>query len=122
MKAIHRFFLIALLFVPLGLTAQIAGKWKMSVPDENGNMATLKVKISDDGTYALDFGGDGTVEVTGKYTDNGGKLTIQDNGSDCTGKGVYSYKIEGNTMTMTRVSDECPDRGGPEGVMTLQRD
>ena len=47
---------------------------------------------------------------------------IQDTeGSDCTGEGVYTFKIEGNTLTMTRVSDPCADRGGPDGVMKMER-
>ncbi len=49
-------------------------------------------------------------------------MTIQDTeGSDCTEQGVYTFKIEGDTLTMTRVSDGCANRGGPDGVMTMQR-
>lgn len=123
MKAIHRIILTVLVCLPISLTAQdITGTWKMAVPDENGNMVTIKATISGDGTYALDWGADGSVEIKGKYTAEGGKMTIQDtSGSECTAKGVYNYKIEGNTMTMTRVSDGCSNRGGPEGVMTMQR-
>lgn len=123
MKALTPLFLILLAILPFGLTAQNpVGAWKMSVPDENGKMTPLKVDISADGTYAVDFGADGTIENKGKYTLDGGKMTIQDTeGSDCTEQGVYTLKIEGDTMTMTRVSDGCANRGGPEGVMTMQR-
>lgn len=109
--------------LPFGLMAQSpVGTWKMSVPDQNGNMIPLKVNISADGTYAVDFGADGTVENKGKYTVEGEKMTIQDTeGSDCTAQGVYTFKIEGDTLTMTRVSDGCTGRGGPDGVMTMQR-
>ena len=85
-------------------------------------MTPLKVDISENGTYAVDFGADGTVENKGKYTVDGAKMTIQDTeGSDCRGEGVYTFKIEGNTLTMTRVSDPCADRGGPDGVMKMER-
>lgn len=123
MKAVHRLFLVALLILPLGLMAQSpAGTWKMSVPDENGNLTNIQVNISDNGTYAVDWGADGSVETKGKYTAENGKMTIQDTeGGECTAQGVYNYKIEGNTLTMTRVSDGCDGRGGPEGVMVMQR-
>jgi hypothetical protein len=123
MKAFIQLFLACLFLLPLGLTAQSpVGTWSMSVPDENGKMTPLKVAIAADGTYAVDFGVDGTIENKGKYTVEGGKMTIQDTeGSDCTAPGVYTLKIEGDTMTMTRISDGCANRGGPDGVMTMQR-
>ena len=123
MKTIHRLILVLLLFLPLGLMAQsIAGTWKMSVPADDGSMMTLQANISADGTYALDWGADGSIEVKGKYTAENGKMTVQDTeGAECTAQGVYNYKIEGNTLTMTRVSDGCPNRGGPEGVMSMTR-
>ncbi len=123
MKAITRFFLLALFLLPISLAAQsLAGTWKMEVPDGNGGMMMMKATLSEDGNYALDWGADGSVEIKGKYEAKDGQVTIWDTeGSDCTGKGVYKYAISGNTMTMTRVSDACTDRGGPEGVMTMQR-
>ncbi|MBK8428287.1 MAG: hypothetical protein IPL27_21030 [Lewinellaceae bacterium] len=123
MKVLIPLFLAFFAMLPFGLIAQNpVGAWKMSVPDENGKMTPLKVDISADGTYAVDFGADGTIENKGKYTLDGGKMTIQDTeGSDCTAQGVYTLKIEGDTLTMTRVSDGCANRGGPEGVMTMQR-
>ncbi len=123
MKTIHRLILVSLLFLPIGLIAQsIAGTWKMSVPADDGSTMTIKVNIAADGTYALDWGADGSVETKGKYTAENGKMTVQDTeGAECTSKGVYNYKIEGNTLTMTRISDDCPNRGGPEGVMTMTR-
>ena len=123
MTTSHRLLIAAFALLPLGLMAQSpAGTWKMSVPDQDGKMTPLKVDISENGTYAVDFGADGTVENKGKYTVDGAKMTIQDTeGSDCMGEGVYTFKIEGNTLTMTRVSDGCTNRGGPEGVMSMQR-
>lgn len=123
MKPIFRCLFAIVALFPLGLVAQSpVGSWKMSVPGQDGKMVPLKVDISADGTYAVDYMADGTVENKGKYTVEGEKMTIQDTeGSDCTEKGVYTYKVEGNTLTMTRVSDACADRGGPEGVMKMER-
>ncbi len=123
MKILLRSFLALMVMLPFGLMAQSpVGAWKMSVPDENGKMTPLAVTISADGTYAVDFGADGKVETKGKYTLDGGKMTIQDTeGSDCTEQGVYTLKVDGDTLTMTRVSDGCTNRGGPEGVMSMQR-
>lgn len=123
MKALFRLCFALMVMLPFGLMAQSpVGAWKMSVPDQNGKMTPLIVNIAADGTYAVDFGADGTVENRGKYTVESGKMTIQDTeGSDCTEPGVYTFKIEGDTLTMTRVSDGCANRGGPDGVMTMQR-
>jgi hypothetical protein len=123
MKALIHLFLAGMTLLPFGLMAQSpVGTWKMAVPDQNGKMTPLKLDISEEGTYAVDFGADGTVENRGKYTVEGGKMTIQDTeGTDCTAPGVYTFKVEGDTLTMTRISDGCPNRGGPDGVMTMQR-
>lgn len=123
MNPFLRFLTLALLLSPLSLMAQSpVGSWKLSVPDDKGNMIPLKVDISDQGTYTLDFGADGSVETKGKYSMDGAKMTIQDaEGTDCTGVGVYTLKVEGDTMTMTRVSDACTNRGGPEGVMVMKK-
>ncbi len=113
--------LFALLFVlPITIFGQSSpvGDWKTMVPDGQGGMLPLKVSIKTDGTFAGDFGMDGTVEFTGKYTIDGDKITIQNDSGDCTGKGVYTFKIEGSTMVNKRISDECSDRGGPDGKMT----
>lgn len=119
------FFLVLTFAVTLSsdLMAQDPfGNWKMSVPDQNGVMIPLAVVIAADGTYTIDFGADGTIETKGKHLEDGNKITIRDiEGTDCTEAGVYTFKIEGDTMTMTRVSDSCPGRGGPEGIMTMRR-
>ncbi len=123
MKTLAQLSLAVLFLMPLGLAAQSpAGSWKLNVPDDKGNMIPLNVDISADGTYTLDFGADGTIDTKGKYSLDNGKMTIQDTeGTDCTEAGVYTFKNDGNTLTMTRVSDGCANRGGPEGVMTLNK-
>lgn len=123
MNPFLRFLTLALLLSPLSLMAQSpVGTWKLPVPDGSGNMITLKVNISAEGTFTLDVGDDGTIETKGKYSMDGAKMTIQETeGTECTGVGVYTLKVEGDTMTMTRVSDACEGRGGPEGVMVLKK-
>ncbi len=123
MNPFLRFLMLALLFSPLSLMAQSpVGSWKFSVPDDNGNMVPLKVTMSEQGTFALDFGVDGVVETKGKYTLEGTKMTIQETeGTECTEIGVYTLKIEGDTLTMTRISDGCPNRGGPEGIIVMKK-
>jgi hypothetical protein len=87
MKARFHLFLALMVMLPFGLLAQSpVGTWKMSVPDESGNMIPLKVAISEDGTYTLDFGADGNIDAKGKYTVEAGKMTIQDTeGRACSG-------------------------------------
>jgi len=123
MNPFLRFLTLALLLSPLSLVAQSpVGSWKLPVPDGSGNMITLKVDISAEGTFTLDVGADGNIETKGKYTMDGAKMSIQETeGTECTGVGVYTIKVEGDTMTMTRISDACTDRGGPEGVMVLKK-
>ena len=123
MTTCKRLLLGLILFIPMWLAAQSpVGNWKMSVPDQDGKMTPLAVTIADNGTYAVDFGADGTVETRGKYTLDKDKLTIQDTeGTDCTAQGVYTIRVDEKNLTMTRVSDGCPNRGGPEGVMKMER-
>jgi len=123
MTKCNRVLLAAILLFPLGLAAQSpVGTWKLSIPGEDGKMIPVTANIADNGTYALDFGADGTVETKGKYSMDKDQMTIQDTeGTDCTASGVYTIMVDEKTLTMTRVSDGCPNRGGPEGVMKMER-
>ena len=113
--------------LPLSLVAQdpLVGDWKTMIPGDQGQMVPMKVSIKADGTYALDFGMDGTVDINGAYQRNGDDMTIWDvsGQTDCDKKGVYKVAIasDGKSYSMTRVSDECQGRGGPEGKMSFQR-
>lgn len=123
MHPFFRFLAAALLLAPLSLLAQSpVGAWQMPIPDGSGGTVTLKVVISDQGTYTVDIGADGNIETKGKYTVEGSKMTIQDTeGTECTGQGVYTFKVEGDTFTMTKVSEACEGRSGPEGVMVFKK-
>jgi len=119
-----KYLILFLLCLPVGLSAQSAlvDTWTAEIPDREGNIIPLHLTISDDGTYAVDFGADGKVEITGTYSTDGNLITVQDDeGQECTGVGVYNYEITGSTLTMESKSDECPERAGPEGVMVFQR-
>ena len=62
----------------VSISAQsIVGKWKFEFPSDQGTMI-MSANIKADGTYALDFGNDGSAEVTGKYTQNGDQFTVSD--------------------------------------------
>lgn len=123
MKSIFGVLFVCCALAPFISAAQSpVGTWKTMVPAEDGKLTPLKVDISEDGTYKVDFGADGTVETKGKYTIANGKITIEDTeGSDCKSQGVYQYKVDGDNFTMTRVNDGCVNRGGPEGVMSFTK-
>ena len=61
------------------------------------------------------------VETKGKYEMNGNEMIIHDtegpNSCPPEAKGIYSAIVEGNTLMIERVSDECEGRGNPDGVM-----
>ena len=66
------------------------------------------------------FGGDGQVEVKGKYQTENYQITIQNvSGDECTGKGLYNYKVTETDLIMNQVSDPCVNRGGPEGILRV---
>ena len=119
--------ILGLLFcLPFTLLAQngIVGNWTMQIPDDQGNLMSLKVMMKENGTYSFDFGAYGTNEIEGKYTIDGNKITIEDTSGPnaCPNqKGVYTFVITENTNTMTRVSDPCEGRSGPEGKMVFTR-
>ncbi len=73
------------------------------------------------GAWSLTFSGSkytisfkGAVAVNGAFTQSGSKITFSDRGGKyaCPGKkGVYSYALNGHTLTFKRVSDaQCAGR------------
>ncbi|HMQ49859.1 MAG TPA: lipocalin family protein [Saprospiraceae bacterium] len=126
MKFIPFFLTLIGLCLSLTLSAQksaLVGDWEMAVPTQDGSMMTIKVSLKGDGTYSVDFGNDGTNEINGAYTTDGDKITIKDADGPqaCPGEGIYTYTATETSLTMTRVSDACEGRGGPEGVMAMKR-
>ena len=125
MKILRNCLMTVVVSFPLILSAQsVTGDWKTEVPGPDGNSINFKVSMKSDGTYTVDFGQDGTIEISGSYQVDGDQMTIQDTGGAqaCTsGKGVYKIEISGNSLTMTRISDSCEGRGGPTGVMSFTK-
>ncbi len=125
MNDLKRFVLFLCCVLPLSLFAQsdFVGSWKGEVSAPDGSSMTFSVVMAADGSYKVDFGMDGSIDIKGKYEEVDGKMTIQDVGGPeaCSGKGVYQYAVSGNSLTMTRVSDECEGRGGPEGKMMFTK-
>lgn len=125
MKIITKNLLWLLLLFPITAFSQISmiGEWTFEVPDENGNMIPVKLKI-DEKAYSVDWGMDGTAEVEGNYVLEGDQATIWDIKGEnaCPDvKGIYKVEVTDTSMTMTRVKDDCEGRGGPEGKMVFQR-
>ena len=95
------------------------GKWKMEFTTDEG-ILVLTADLKTNGTYTLDLGADGTIEVNGTYTMSDDTMTFSDNGA-CQGIGVYKVKATDTTLTLTKISDECTDRTGPDGIMVGKR-
>jgi len=120
--------LMLVLLFPLFSYAQsdIVGDWKIDWTDESGMTQALKLTIASDGTYAVDMGMDAYIDIEGKYEYADGKMTVWDTGGEyaCLGennKGVYQITASAGEMTMTKISEECPQRGSETGVMTFER-
>ena len=95
----------------------------MSAPNGEGGTIDILVSMNADNTYNVDFGMDGSAEVNGEYKLNGSKVTIKDVSGPqaCPQEAVYTFGVSSTSLTMTRVSDPCEGRGGPEGVMVFTR-
>jgi len=92
----------------------IVGRWSGEVPGQDGKPVPFTMTITD-ATYEFDFGNDGRVDVTGAYTAKDNQVTVWDTMGEniCPSdqKGVYSYVMDGDTVTFTKVTDACPGRG-----------
>lgn len=97
----------------------IVGAYLLTVESPEGTLEA-KMVFAEDGTYTVDLGNDGEIEVKGKYTYEDGKVTVEDTegvrACDPGQIGVYTITMDEETMTMNRVSDDCPGRGTIEMV------
>lgn len=127
MKALKAICTTLVLILPLFMFAQdaaaLVGDWTITVPAEDGSLATLVVTMTDAGTYQLDFGGDSTVDSGGTFRVDGDQMVIiDDEDGDCAGaRGLYSFTVDESSLVMTRIEDECEGRSGPEGKMEFTR-
>lgn len=112
--------------LPLFASAQqdFVGNWKTAIAMEDGSSLPTSVSILDDGSYTIDFGIDGQVDVKGQYVIEGERVTIVDQVTlavECAGvKGVYRFTADASTLVMEKIDDPCPGRGG-EGPMRYTR-
>jgi len=79
----------------------------------NGNALLFK----SDGTYAVDAGATGQYGTTGRFEINNGLIVFTDDSRTdvpaCTGTartGTYQFTFTGNTLTFTKVDDNCSER------------
>ncbi|MEM1324653.1 MAG: lipocalin family protein [Bacteroidota bacterium] len=111
MKTQLFFALLFFVSTPFFLSAQsIVGDWLIDSQTADGTPTQDIFSMKADGTFTVDFGSDGKVDVLGTYTINGDQITIQDTPkeSPCYGKkGIYEFKVEGDIMTGKMISDEC---------------
>ena len=127
MKTLVKLFLAFSLCLPFSLFAQsksVAGDWKMEVQSEEGISVVIKASIKSDGTYTIDFGNDGKVEINGEYRLKGDHMIIKDVSGEfacTTGQGIYKYSVTADSLTMEKVKDDCENRGGPEGKMVMAK-
>lgn len=127
MKTLVKLFFAMILCLPLNLQAQskaVAGDWKMEIQSEEGISIVVKASIKDDGTYTIDFGNDGQVEINGEYRLKGDHMVIKDVSGTLactTGQGIYKYTVSATSLTMEKVKDDCENRGGPSGKMTMTK-
>lgn len=103
--------------------ASLVGKWSGQFPNPDGTMLKFTMTITED-AYHFDFGSDGTNDASGGYTSNGvDKVTIWDTAGQniCPSdqKGIYTFALNGDSVTFTKVSDPCAGRG--DAPMTLKR-
>ncbi|MEM6633595.1 MAG: hypothetical protein AAF694_28235 [Bacteroidota bacterium] len=126
MNSLRSIFVIALCFFASAAMAQsVVGDWKTEAPMQDGTIVEVKFTLSEDGTYSVDMGMDGIIEVKGKYEVNGNEMIIHDTEGPqaCPpeAKGIYSAIVEGETLMIERVKDECEGRGNTDGVMHFSK-
>ena len=99
------------------------GSWKMTMETNDGPLSLL-LTFLDNGAHQVDFGVDGQVDINGKYDFKEGVVTLKEEQGvnacvDATGK--YELKVEGDTLTMTLIEDDCVDRRPPNGRYVFSR-
>lgn len=114
MKTYNLLFTMLFLMTSFALSAQsMVGTWTYQATTPDGTEVTNTMTMNEDGTFTVDFASDGKADVLGTYAIDGNQITISDTPeeSPCYGKdGVYSFNIEGDTVTITLIEDACEIR------------
>ena len=89
---------------------KITGSWKF----KDSNDGPQKITFLKDGTYNLDFDGDGKRDIWGSYRISQDWIILNDVGGDfvfdCGQQGAYSFRINDDILTFTMMADQCPSR------------
>ena len=130
MRKSFRYFVIIAVALVCGLQAsnsfakefrafssrKITGSWKFQDP----NNGPQKLTFLKNGTYELDFDGDGNRDIWGLYKIAQDWLILKDVGGDfvfdCSQQGAYTYRIENDVLTLMMVGDQCPSRSQAMGM------
>ncbi|MEO8821769.1 MAG: hypothetical protein ABI267_07750 [Ginsengibacter sp.] len=115
MKKIMITLLIA--FIACSSNAQLSGtKWKGALTIQGGAM-TVEFNFSNDTLDVINTSENESLE-TMKYTLADSVISLQKlyGSSSCdTAVGKYKYAIAGNELTLSVISDNCPDRSAAIG-------
>ncbi len=113
-------FVGAVLLSVLFTNDSIVGSWAVTAGPRS---YTFTFKSNN--TYQVDFGSDGSIEVTGTYTLDGSKLVMKDTGGtmQCKGDtgGIYEVSLNGNEATFKMIEDKCNGRKGMNGVTMTRK-
>jgi len=103
--------------------SDLHGSWLINYETENGPIEIL-LELMESGEHQVDLGNDGTADIKGVWTAEGGQVTIVDKEGEAACQddkgGVFTYQVEGDQLTLTTINDPC-ERGGPEGLMVFTR-
>lgn len=94
-----------------GITSnKIVGTWQFKDP-VNGQQ---KLKFLKDGTYELDFNGDGKKDIWGEYRQSQDWVIMNDIGGDfvfdCGQQGAYRFEITNDVLKFHIMGDQCQSR------------
>lgn len=122
---IVRTTVLALLLSPVFLFAQsIEGDWLLEGQNEAGETVFSKVSFLADGGMQIDFGNDGSLDISSTYTLENDQVTLidQDEESPCFGvAGIYQVAISDTEMNVKLVEDPCDQRRGDGSPMSMRR-
>ena len=112
----------AVIFIAFSTKAQLANtKWKGTLNVENGMDAVFNFHNDTLDVSSAESGED--IETMSYNTTDSVLTLIKLYGqSQCdTTAGKYKYAIEDNELTLSLISDECPDRSQAIGTMKLEK-
>ena len=93
-----------------GTAGNIIGSWKFKDPALGSQILIFRK----DGTYEVDYDGDGQKDILGRYRISRDWIFLNDFGGnfvfDCGQDGAYTYRVKNGVMTFMLMADQCPVR------------